>query len=1226
MSFANFTKRSPIVKSLSFELKPFGKTAESIRKQGLLETDASFRKDAEAARPFIDEWIKDLIDRALSAAATNETRELFRQLGHIYDSNDKEEKAVRFDVENAIRKIVSCCVSAALPADFSLGKINSEKFISEILADHFRKDAEAMAAITAVSGKSVFLAKFFVSRITAVETNMPDRVIENFVTYHNNIRAIKDALDTPAVTKKICDIFDERMCNDADYASFLRQSDIDAYNRVISGISDESGLVSLGFNAIVSEYNQLIRKTADARALRKMEKLDKQILMPVESMFTVMSIEDDEGVREVYEELVPVENEVDALIKALRKASSDEVVVFGDALHRLSEIVFEDHSYIPRKLTEAGENAVRSRIRGDMKKSEKTKLEKEAAAVASGVTKAETFYTMADVEKVCGPNVLKTFLAAFSAANTTLRLTSAACRPVFEDKSPLRGRSEAKKVIRSYVQESWSAIRDFVNVIRSKDDPRANNEFYDVYAVVQPLVAQTTRGNNMIRNYLTRSIAKTVETNAASFGSAARSASKWYAGGRMDSRQNALVKMDGRYYLYIFPAGSKPCVIEGSDDDCEVMIYTKMQSPYQNIPKLTMTRAAKFFSENPGARSFELTEKLTEPLTISRKVFDVYNSGACKKPNTKKMSAEEAADAVASFRKAIETVLPLFIRFCNTYTVWSDRTFSFRDPSEYTDLADFYTDVEKCSVMQKWVTGDKEKILELVENGRALMFEITNRGLRHMYETGDMSRLNEYAIPFLYLFSEENRKSGTMKLNSRPGFFFRPASDDEVIVHKAGSVLVGKRDTKGGFIPDALYTEIYKYYNGMLSGVLSKEARRYIDEGLVSTRTSEYDIMKDARYHRDMYKICISYEKNAECFGTPSPINAEADLIASMSNRVILVRNQNDIVYMTVVTPSGEILESRSLDVIDGIDYHKRLGDIEKSNRETRSSSWDYADKIANIRDGYFSKAIAEIARTVVKYEAIVIMERISEHTRDKGFALGNTAYKKFETLLTARLADLHFNGIEEGQPGSITNPYQLCMPNEKCRSEAQNGIVYFVPGGGISVRDHESGYNFDFDISGINTKTAKMRWLSKFDSIRYDAESKAMNVSFGFDNFKTYGRASRNAWDLRLTGGTTVYDRETGENSYIPHPFDDVISRMSDEGVRADADLAKVMGEGRVTSTVVDMFFYRLVYCLRGIVHTHDDKRATYVSPVSGHEMDFSENSAFNLLNSFENRNMKRS
>ena len=1260
LNVANFVKHSPITKSLQLELIPYGKTRETITEKGYLEIDAEFRSQVDAVRVYIDDFAKDVIEHSLSKMNTTVVCNALDALGDLYaDPGQDPDKVLRKGIESAILAELDTAVGKTLqdlsvlkdgaaPLISDVRKLNSANFLQEVLPVYAKRKYtgnqaaldKAMEDIRMVKGKTSMAVRLLQSRITALTTWMPDRVLSNFAKFQKNAEYYRTILANEDVSLAVSKLITEDMLTNAGYVSFLTQSGIDAYNKAIAGDHSEHGMEIKGVNNIVIEYNRSIRGKQDGRRpLPKIEKLDKQIMQPVEKAFSFAIIDEDDQVVETFAALHGIEQkELRDVYKAIRAASPEEVAIYGDRLRILSGLVYNgDYQKIVARITEVETEEIKAQA-GKMSRSA---LEKTLVKAVDKVTDAKRLYTMAEIDAVMEDEVFAHYKALLMEAVSNLRDDGEDLAKDMKPGAQIRGFVKMVERVKTYVNDDWKSVRDLIKLVHRKSSADIDNAFYDVYDDAMPSIMRTTSSiGNMVRNYLTRKLNKIVETNHAYYGKASRQSEKWNVGkDKLSANENTILRIGNKFYFYILAEGTKPLDIYGVDEDCEVMTYTKMQAPYQNIPKLTMTRARNFFAEHPEVDAVVLTDKLTRPLTITRKEYELYASGACNKQKVKKGDEEGEKAAAKVLRDALDAILPIFKQFVETYTVWGNRPFTLKEPSEYNDLSEFYSDVEAFAAVQEWKPGNKAQILRSVEEGKALMFEITNRYLTRYYKDGDPSILNEYASMFMYILSKKNRDNMTVKLNGSPQMMYRTAADGKPFVHKKGSMLVNKRDKNGRNIPGDVYMELFTYYNmpeeRRNPNALSDAAKQYIRDDLIEMRVAQYDITKDRRYYSEKFQLTVSYEKNTECKDKKLSLNDMAKAVAADSNRIVLVRNTQDLVYALVMSPDGKILEERSLNLItdtapDGkvssTDYHSRLKELEMANRAKKAEDWEYTGKIEDLRNGYFAKAVAEIAKMVIKYNAIVIMEQISDFARDKYFALGNTAYKKFEGMLADRLSDLHFPKVPEGEPGSATNPYQLCYPNAKNKSTRQNGIIFYVGGARIRTTDHETGFCPVFKNVAINTKKDKMQWLARFKKLKYNAAQCGMDIAFDYKDFITHVKPEemeRTEWEMTVSSGITEYDREHKCNNFIPAPFADVAEAIRECGVDPKTQLMEELKDPAATELsgkAVDMLYRYILKSLTGVVGAHSKAhRMMYVSPVTGKEVDMSRNMALNMHNAFE-------
>ena len=78
-----------VAETLTFELKPVGKTAENLKKSGLLEQDFKRAEDYPEVKKFLDEQHKRFLQKVLSGITDIDWRPLAQKIASstVYDKN-----------------------------------------------------------------------------------------------------------------------------------------------------------------------------------------------------------------------------------------------------------------------------------------------------------------------------------------------------------------------------------------------------------------------------------------------------------------------------------------------------------------------------------------------------------------------------------------------------------------------------------------------------------------------------------------------------------------------------------------------------------------------------------------------------------------------------------------------------------------------------------------------------------------------------------------------------------------------------------------------------------------------------------------------------------------------------------------------------------------------------------------------------------------------------------
>lgn len=1235
MNLTQFTRQSSITKSLQFKMEPVGKTMDTIRNSKYIEEDSRLLDVLNRVSPYINMVLQQIIDKALD--------NIDFDFNALYESasaatsaenDEKKDRNRQKKLEDQLKKTVTESIKKNLPSDKRFRKslkgindINSAEFIDDMvpiliedMADlDENSKAEALDLISQIHGKQPLLTRYLTSRVTTLNTWVPDRVVENFWRYAGNIPKAKEILAEDDFSSILNDYPEfVSFAQPSYYSQFMTQGGIDGYNEILSGIIEENGIIKKGINGIINEYNQTEGKKQDKKTYPILQPLYKQILMPGKKAFSIECITTDDEVRDVLKN-ISIDMVRPLVLDVMgNSVKAGDLAVRGINVHQLSHIVTGEHSIITDRMIKEKQEAYMS-ARKNKTKALSKKEEKEYALIPEKNRKQE--YTFAELEKY-EPDVTDVYKYALFDSYSLLEGAQEEINGLIKSDDTVRYNSVSTAKVIDYFN-AWTDLKDMLHIISRKTDEKGDNVFYNTYEETMESLRAVSKANNLVRNYMTMTPGEQAKKIETVFGAVSRKASTWWKKDTPFEKNNMMItRENGIYYYYILAADYRGSFSpEGSDTDCMLYSITKVQDANKQCPKMTFTAAKKYFAKHPDADSFTVTQNVTEPVKITREVYDLYENGAHTRAavNDGRVTEEE-------YRKAVPMVISVLDRFARNYHVFDAFDIRTKDVKLYDTVKEYYDDLQMCLLPKtEWVPGDMAKLDKMVEDGKLLKFRLN---AQNMYPKHEGVHQSSYVKLFLYALSEDN--DGNVVLNSRPTAFYRAKSikDADRTIHKSGSVLVGRYDLNGEHIPDDAYRQIKDFYNDRLSRgeqydfQQSAAYKKYITGHLVNTKKFRTDIIKDKRYTEDQFMIQFSYKKNASAVNGMTRAERNGvfrEALNSGCNVVSLVRNTQDLIYMSVIDKDGNVLEEKSLNRISTmdrnghvrtIDYYARLTEMGDMRNESKALEWKYDRKIKNFKDDFIKAAISEIVRTVVKYDAVIAVEAISDRVKDRFSALDNTVFKSFEAKLITRLSDLFFNDVPEGEPGSQTNPYQLADPSDS--SAFQNGIVFFTGTGYLRSRDPETGYAPLFRLGQIKSAGAEKAFFSKFESIK--ADKGLMEMKFNYDNFNTSCMTDRTDWTIHIGGEATEYDREKKCNKFIPCTMELIEKSMDESGIENTADLAELARKGELPTTVADTLFRYFKNQMYGNVKKHDDKRETYISPVNGKKYDMSSMSAGNL------------
>lgn len=388
-SFAAFTNQYQVLKTLRFELKPIGKTAEWIKEKGLIQEDEQRSEDYKKMKKVIDEYHKYFIEIALS--------ELQIPLPMLQSFRDAYE-AVKKNKGNTDCKKKFAQQQAQLREEIHKHIIKtanwnllfSKEFIKEVLPNWINNEDNPtwltnLKDITGLTEVKKLVRSFdkWVTYFKGFNDNrknvyskkdIPTSIIYRIV--HDNLPKFLDNISRYEKLKQYfsCGFSFGSLANELNkelsghtlnevfsleyFTKCLNQSGIDRYNTILGGkfVEGESQKRK-GVNEYINQFVHQQNDNTNKRKIRslKMVELYKQILSDRESSsFVLEKFEDDKSAIETinffYKEQVLAKmgvdkgnllEEVTQSIENLSDANLDNVFVRNDrAITDISNFIF----------------------------------------------------------------------------------------------------------------------------------------------------------------------------------------------------------------------------------------------------------------------------------------------------------------------------------------------------------------------------------------------------------------------------------------------------------------------------------------------------------------------------------------------------------------------------------------------------------------------------------------------------------------------------------------------------------------------------------------------------------------------------------------------------------------------------------------------------------------------------------------------------------------------
>lgn len=1084
--FYETIRSSSLSKTIRNSLVPTKLTQKNIERTGIILEDQLRAEKRQELKDIMDDFYRHFITETLSNIRLIEWTPLFEKIENNVRNNTKETKSELEKIQKQKREELYGYFKRN--KDFS--KIFSAKLITEILPEFIQNSKqtdeekqEKLDTLKIFNKFTTSFKEFFENRKNVfskedISTSICYRVVnDNAWLFYQNMKAYKEILNSEQMLKienNYRDKFDgksaEEIFSPEFYGLLMTQESITFYN-------DICGLINKDMNLYYQQNKQQKGKYL-------MKRLHKQILCVSESNFEVPKMFDsDKEVYDIINEFLVNVNKKD-LMRRLSNIANDitkydfnKIYISNKNYETMSIYMYNNW----KTITENLELHYDSIIKGNGE-SKKKKIQ--------NLIKNDTFKSIKDLDDLSQQFYKgETYKKAEEYIRTVITLIEQCDISTLEYRDDivlLENEQEAEKIKNKLddIMNIYHWIKIFLVDEEIEKDMDFYSEIEDIYEELSPLVSLYNR----VRNYVTQK-PYSQEKMKLNFGSPTL-ADGWSKSKEFSNNAIIMLK-DGKYYIGIFNIRNKPNkeVIEGrnnriNDSDYKKMVYRLLPGANKMLPKVMFSK------------------KGIEYYNPSQYILSGYNSKKHIKSN-ENFDINFCHDLIDFFKESI-----------NKNEEWKNFDFKFSDTESYNDISEFYREVEQQGYKIEWVYISEQDIEQLEKNGQLYIFQIYNKD----FAKKSIGNKNLHTMYLENLFSEENLKDVVLKLNGEAEIFFRKSSIKKPIVHKAGSILVNKciEDETGNKVsfPDDIYNEIYQYMNGM-TDVLSERAQNYYEK--VKHSVSKQDIVKDYRYTVDKYFIHLPITINFKA-SSFMPINDIALKYIAKRDDIHIIgidRGERNLIYVSVIDLQGNIVYQKNYNVVNGYDYKAKLRETE-IQRDNARKNWKEIGKIKQLKEGYLSLVVHEIAQLIVKYNAIVVMEDLNMGFKRGRFKVERQVYQKFENMLINKLNYLVDKNKKVDEDGGLLRGYQLTyVPGQKEHVGKQCGFIFYVPAAYTSKIDPTTGF-----VSIFNNKVNAKEFVTKFDSIKYNKNMKMFELKFDYNNFETYNiTLAKSKWTIYTNG-----------------------------------------------------------------------------------------------------------
>lgn len=493
----------------------------------------------------------------------------------------------------------------------------------------------------------------------------------------------------------------------------------------------------------------------------------------------------------------------------------------------------------------------------------------------------------------------------------------------------------------------------------------------------------------------------------------------------------------------------------------------------------------KFFPDQ--AKMFPkvcFSTKWLEFFKPSEVIYKIYKNEEFKKGDT---------FSIESMQKLIN-----FYKDClKKYEGWTCYNFSHLKPTQdyKENIWEFFHDVAEDGYQISWQDISVSYIDELVESGGIYLFEISNQDFSS-WKTGQK---NLHTLYFEHIFSKENREANfPLKLNGQAELFFRPAS------------------------------------------IEIKQEKR--------TERMSREIVAKKRYTEDKIFFHVPLTLNRtqwDIYGFNTEIN---NFLAHNPdiNIIGIDRWEKHLAYYSVIDQKGNIIESNSLNTVNGVNYGEKLADTAEKRKQARQD-WQAVEGIKNLKKGYISAVVHKLTDLIIEHNAIVVFEDLNMRFKQIRGGIEKSVYQQLEKALIEKLNFLVEKWeMNPEKAGHLLNAYQLTAPFETFKDMGkQTGIIFYTQAAYTSKIDPVTGWRPHLYLKYSSAEQAKKE-IKKFTSIVWNSQDNRFEFTYDVKKFSTQKEYPKyTTWTVCSSVKRYRWDKSLNQNKWGYVPYENLTSHF---------------------------------------------------------------------------------
>ena len=728
----------------------------------------------------------------------------------------------------------------------------------------------------------------------------------------------------------------------------------------------------------------------------------------------------------------------------------------------------------------------------------------------------------------------------------------------------IKADTNAKIAIKDYL-DTLMDLQHFLKPLcfqlKKKDEKQVeayekDGGFYSQFDKLYQVINQIIPLYNQTRNYLTKK-PYSVEKYKLNFENPTL-ADGWDKNKEKDNTCVLFIK-DKKYFLGIIDQKHKKIfedIPQGrGDTGYQKIIYKLLPGANKMLPKV-------FFSQ-----------KNIEEYSPSQKVLEIRNHASHTKNGESQKGFQKRDFNIQDMYEMID----FFKSAIKKHPDWKNFNFSFSLTKNYSDLSDFYREVEHQGYQVTFQDISESHIDQYIEDGKLYLFEIYSKD----FSPKTRGNPNLQTLYWQALFNKSNLENIIYKLNGEAELFHRKPS--------------------------------IKYSSEIW------EKGHHLDD---PRKKQEYPIIKNRRYAKDTYLFHVPITCNFKASRAKKFNNQVNELLKNNPsvNIIGIDRGERHLAYYTVINQKGEILKQSSFNKPlgdKGKDYHELLESRENERDEARKS-WGTIEKIKDLKEGYLSQVVHKISKLMVEYNAIVVFEDLNFGFKRGRFKVEKQVYQKLEKALIDKLNYLVFKDRNPSDLGGIFKALQLTEKFDSFKKIGkQTGFIFYVPAYHTSKVCPATGF-VNLLYPRYETISKAKEFFKKFDKICFNKDHNYFEFHLNYKKFTNKAEGYKQDWIVCSYGQRL----ENFKNSEKNNQWDTRKINLTEEMKNLLKENSIELEDGncfieQITTQNKSEFFKSLIRLLKLTLQMRNSKIGTVedwlISPIKD-----------NSSNSFDSRDIK--